>query len=195
MSRKSDIRNEMRKLRSALSAAERALASKTVCDELSRLGPLADALKSRADGVLAVYLASPAEIDLTPFIHEALGRGIALVSPRWNGVAYEPAVLKSLSPEHLRTGPMRILEPAAGDIVRPCDVAAWIIPALAFTEDGARLGYGGGWYDRMLSVADADSLKIGVAHAFQIVEELPAEPHDIRMDLLVTDSRDLALPD
>ena len=49
-------------------------------------------------------------------------------------------------------GPMNILEPAEADIVKPADVEVWVIPGLAFTKDGKRLGYGGGWYDRLLAV-------------------------------------------
>ena len=49
-------------------------------------------------------------------------------------------------------GPMNILEPAEADIVKPADVEVWVIPGLAFTKDGKRLGYGDGWYDRLLAV-------------------------------------------
>ena len=79
---------------------------------------------------------------------------------------------------------MNILEPAEAEIVSPLEVAAWIVPGLAFTRDGRRLGYGGGWYDRLLASARKGSLKIGVAHEFQVVEDLPHEPHDIRLDRL-----------
>ena len=68
---------------------------------------------------------------------------------------------------------------------------AWLIPGLAFTRDGGRLGYGGGWYDRLLKRAAKRAPKIGIAHGFQIVDELPTEPHDIRLTL-VASCEDLA---
>jgi 5,10-methenyltetrahydrofolate synthetase len=83
---------------------------------------------------------------------------------------------------------MNILEPAEADIVKPDEVGVWIIPGLAFTTDGNRLGYGGGWYDRLLAAASESARKIGVAHEFQIVDDLPHEPHDVRMDGIITNT-------
>ena len=187
MHSKEDIRREMRARRKALTPEERERASKAICEKLASI--LGTAETSGDLGVIAVYLASPDEIGLADFIREALGRGLAIVSPRWNGNTYDLAKIMSLAEKDLRRGPMHILEPAEADIVEPKDVAAWIVPGLAFTADGKRLGYGGGWYDRLLSSARSDSLKIGVAHGFQVVGDLPSEPHDIRLDRIVTERR------
>lgn len=70
----------------------------------------------------------------------------------------------------------------AGSVPRP---TAWVVPGLAFTRGGVRLGYGGGWYDRMLGVGTDPAQRIGVAYPFQVVEELPSEPHDVRLTGLV----------
>jgi 5-formyltetrahydrofolate cyclo-ligase len=59
---------------------------------------------------------------------------------------------------------------------------------LAFTRDGRRLGYGGGWYDRLLADAPRGAEMLGVAYSFQVVEDLPAEPHDITLTAVVDDS-------
>jgi len=177
----------MRARRKGLSDEERELASELVCARLCRGGAAGGTpLPFRAPGAVAVYLASPDEIDLSAFIREMLSRGVKVVAPRWNGETYELARLMGLSGECLRRGPMGIPEPAEAEVAKPADVAVWIIPGLAFTRDGRRLGYGGGWYDRLLASASADSLRIGVAHEFQVVEELPQEPHDIRIDCVVT---------
>ena len=177
----------MRALRRALAPGGRERASKAICDKLCRVGAIADATDpQRGGGPLAVYLASPDEIDLSGFILEMQGRGVAVVSPRWNGETYELARLRGLSEGDLRRGPMNILEAAEAETVDPSEVAVWIVPGLAFTNDGKRLGYGGGWYDRLLAAADKGSLKVGVAHEFQIVSDLPDEPHDIRLDRIVS---------
>ena len=64
----------------------------------------------------------------------------------------------------------------------------WIVPGLAFTRTGGRLGYGGGWYDRLLAGTDPSDILLGVAYPFQMVEELPSEPHDIRLtDVVVAE--------
>lgn len=185
---KDAIRQLMRARRRALTPKERERASKVICAKLitdDLISVAVDPLEG--GGAVAVYLATPDEIDLSNFIHEMLDRGVKVVAPRWNGETYELAKLKSLSEGDLRRGPMNILEPAEAEIVEPSEVAAWIVPGLAFTIYGDRLGYGGGWYDRLM--ANAKGFKIGVAHEFQIVEDLPHEPHDIRLIRIVTDDR------
>jgi len=73
----------------------------------------------------------------------------------------------------------RALDPLAVDVA--------IVPGLAFTVDGRRLGQGGGFYDRFLPLLRDECLTIGVCFAEQIVADLPIEPHDRRVDLVVTD--------
>jgi len=175
------MRRLMRARRKALTKEERERANAAIC---ARLGIAADS--SGASGPIAVYLASADEIDISDFIREALKRGVQVVAPRWNGETYELARLRGLAESDLRTGPMKIPEPAEAEIVHPSKVSTWIVPGLAFTKDGRRLGYGGGWYDRLLALSSGNSLKIGVAHEFQIADDLPHEPHDVRLDRIVT---------
>ena len=178
MTSKVDVRRMMRERRKALTPEERTAGSEVICAKLAALDFHAS---------IAVYLASPQEIDLSPLIRKMLESGVRVVSPRWNGETYELAVLKGLDEAYLRKGPMRILEPAEAEIVSPKEVAVWLVPGLAFTRNGKRLGYGGGWYDRLLAKAPKDSLKLGIAHAFQVVDDLPSEPHDILLTGVVDD--------
>ena len=185
---KDAIRRQMRARRRALTPEEREHASKVICAKLINDDLISVAVDQfDGGGAVAVYLATPDEIDLSDFIREMLDRGVKIVAPRWNGKNYELARLKSLAEGDLRRGPMGILEPAEEEIVNPSEVAAWIVPGLAFTIYGDRLGYGGGWYDRLM--ANAKGFKIGVAHDFQIVEDLPQEPHDIQLIRIVTEVR------
>ena len=175
---KDEIRRTMRERRRALTPEERTASSEIICAKLAALN---------FHSPIAVYLASPQEIDLSPFIRKMLTTGAKVVAPRWNGETYELAVLRGLDEAHLRQGPMRILEPAEAEIVSPKEVEVWLVPGLAFTRDGKRLGYGGGWYDRLLAGALKDSLKLGIAHAFQVVDDLPSELHDIRLTGVIDD--------
>ena len=187
MLNKDEIRRAMRERRRALTPEERTAASEIICAKLaadSDIGLRVDPFERGAP--IAVYLASPQEIDLSPFIRKMLAMGGKVVAPRWNGETYELAVLKGLDEAHLRQGPMGILEPAEAEIVQPDDVEVWLVPGLAFTRNGKRLGYGGGWYDRLLADAPKGSLKIGIAHAFQVVDDLPSEPHDILLSKAIT---------
>lgn len=70
----------------------------------------------------------------------------------------------------------------------PSVIDVVVVPGLAFTPDGDRLGQGGGWYDRFLMGLRPEATSIGVAFAPQIVAALPVEPHDVRVDKVVTDA-------
>ena len=179
MSNKDEIRRTMRERRKALAPEGRAYSSEAVCAKLVAL---------QFKSPIAVYLASPQEIDLSPFIRTMLTAGVKVVTPRWSGETYELAVLKGMDELHLRQGPMGILEPAEAEIVSPKEIEAWLVPGLAFTRSGKRLGYGGGWYDRLLAEAPKDAVKLGIAHAFQVVDDLPSEPHDIPLTGVIDDS-------
>ena len=184
--RKNEIRAAMKVRRKALTPEARKAASEIICAKLAADTDIALRIDPFECGSpIAVYLASPQEIDLSPFIRKMLAMGVKVVAPRWNGETYELAVLKGLDDAHLRKGPMGILEPAEAEIVSPEDVEVWLVPGLVFTRNGKRLGYGGGWYDRLLADAPKDAWKIGIAHAFQVVDDLPSEPHDILLSKVV----------
>ena len=186
---KTEIRQDMKARRRGLAADEKAAADAVICEKLrarSDIGEMLDPLDCGSP--LAVYLASSDEINIDPYIEYMLHAGVEVVAPRWNGETYELAKLKGLDDKNLRRGPMGIREPIDADIVEPKKVYAWIIPGLAFTMEGKRLGYGGGWYDRFLASAPKGAVKIGVAYSFQIVDDLPAESHDIPLTDVVDGS-------
>ena len=89
----------------------------------------------------------------------------------------------------LAEGLMGILEPKHSAI-RPVRVDipdAWLVPGLAFDEKGNRLGRGKGYYDQLLR--NARGVKVALAYDFQVLNEVPAEAHDVRMDFIVTETR------
>ena len=173
---KSEIRAAMRARRKTVTPAARAAVGKAISRRLfAENRELGAAIAKK--GPIAVYFASKEEIDLTAFITAALSFGCVLVAPRWNGTEYELACVENL--KALVKGPHGILEPPAGPVVRPEDVRAWLVPGLAFTGKGGRLGYGGGWYDRLLCKVPKRVPRIGIAYAFQLVDALQTEPHDI----------------
>lgn len=76
---------------------------------------------------------------------------------------------------------------AEARVVSPEDIAAIIVPGLAFTKAGQRLGRGGGYYDRYLASLPSATQKIGVCFSLQIVDGLPIESHDQKMDVVITE--------
>ena len=71
-------------------------------------------------------------------------------------------------------------DPAILDVV--------VVPGVAFTRDGHRLGQGGGWYDRFLPRLPERCTTIGVCFAEQVVDEVPVEDHDVAVDVVVSDA-------
>jgi 5-formyltetrahydrofolate cyclo-ligase len=66
------------------------------------------------------------------------------------------------------------------------DVQLMLVPGLAFSPDGRRLGRGGGYYDRLLANLPSGVPRLGVCFSFQVIPEIPTEPHDERVNALVT---------
>ena len=91
----------------------------------------------------------------------------------------------------LSTGAYGILEPREIKIALPEDIQVAIIPGIAFDKKGYRIGYGKGYFDRLLPKMNA--LKIALAFDFQLLDELPREKHDVKMDMIITDKRILRL--
>jgi 5-formyltetrahydrofolate cyclo-ligase len=72
------------------------------------------------------------------------------------------------------------------------DIELFVVPGVAFSTDGRRLGRGGGYYDETLALADR-ALAVGVAFDCCVEPEVPVDPHDRLVDVLVTESRTLVL--
>ncbi len=90
----------------------------------------------------------------------------------------------------LHRGSFGILEPKP-PFIHPLELAeieVVILPGVAFDELGHRLGYGGGYYDRLLKQAD-NQLLIGLAYESQIASAIPTLSHDVRVDMVVTEQR------
>jgi 5-formyltetrahydrofolate cyclo-ligase len=115
----------------------------------------------RSARVLMAYDAVGGEPDTAAFLAWCRSVGKSVVVPASDSAARPPVA------------------PGVPDVV--------IVPGLAFTVSGVRLGQGGGWYDRFLPDVRPDCTIIGVGFSTQVVEELPEERHDIRVHVVVTD--------
>jgi 5-formyltetrahydrofolate cyclo-ligase len=103
-------------------------------------------------------------------------------------------VFARAEPRELEPGPFGALEPPAGAREVPLDeIDCVVLPGVAFSEDGHRLGRGGGYYDATLARM-ARAARVGVAFDAQLVPTLPREPHDAALDAIVTEARLLLFP-
>ena len=129
---------------------------------------------------VATYFSVGDEFPTSSLIAECLSQGRIVCLPRWNAATglYEWAEFKQGAP--LRNGPMDIPEPAATRTVLPAEIDLYLAPGLAFDRSGTRIGYGGGWFDRLLAQAAPDAKIFGLCYPTQIsAETLPRQPHDI----------------
>lgn len=186
MKTKSEMRKEMRRLRKAVLPEDRKTASSRLLHNLMLFQEIFDAVMNRK--TFALYLATSEELDVGGMA-ELLWRQRSVVAvPRWNPEEKCYSLAELAEGDDVVEGPHGVREPKDFRPVAPEDVDVWIVPGLAFNRDGRRLGYGGGWYDRMLAKAGPKALVVGVAYGFQIfneLEELPQEPHDRRVDCVV----------
>jgi len=180
---KSLLREQIRARLKSIPAAERAVTSPQICMRMK-----ASSAWQTARAVL-LFFPLPSEPDISPLFTDALTSGKLLALPRFNTTtnAYEPVQVRDLARE-LVTGPFGVREPTADCPLAPMnrlDLA--LVPGLGFDARGHRLGRGKGHYDHLL--AGFTGMKIGVAFDFQIVTEVPAEPHDIVLAAVVTPTR------
>lgn len=175
--RKAALRRSVRDARRAMTPDRRHATSVAIC---SRLRLLPELLTIR---VALVYAAANLEVDIEPAAAELRRRGVRTLYPRVRGEDLDLVPVGDTDP--LVAGHRGIREPL-GQSADPTLVDAVVVPGVAFDLRGRRLGQGGGHYDRLLPRI-GDALRVGVAFACQIVPRIPDEPHDIAMDLLVTD--------
>lgn len=183
---KDALRLRFRAMRDAIGAEERARSSQRIADLVEGLPEYA-----RATNVL-LYAAFGSEVETRVLRERALGRGKRVFLPRM--------VERRLEIHEWRPGdplaPNRygIPEPLASvPSANPVSLDLIVVPGLAFDRRGARLGYGGGYYDRLLgSVPHA--FRVGVCYARQLVPELPSTHLDAPMDCVVTEEGVNPLP-
>lgn len=178
-SEKAEIRKVMLERRRLVGPDERKAASAAVCAAIMAREDVKSAVSARYP--FAVYVAMPDEIDLSPLVEAIWAEGVTLAVPCWLADEKRYGLAAYTSTTTLAAGRHGIPEPVEPCVVAPETVGVWIVPGLAFTCDGRRVGYGGGWYDRYLEVASPDSVSLGVAYRFQIVDDLPCDEHDIRV--------------
>ena len=177
---KAALRAELRLRRAALSNEEQTRRNRHVCD---RLLPLLDGVKA-----LLLFYPKEGEIDLRPVFHAAKERGIPCAFPRCGKEKGAMDFYYVDSLEDLVEGKFGLREPKldATPVTEFTDALA-VVPALAFDRSGHRIGYGGGYYDRYLQKHGVRS--VGVIYEEHLSDSLPHEPHDVPVDVIVTEGR------
>ena len=138
---------------------------------------------------IALYSPIQNEVDTATIRDHALGAGKIVYYPRIQENRIE--LMQVNSTEALTNGHLGILEPTGERRLSAADRmgVAVIVPGLVFDSQGDRIGRGAAWYDRLLSEIGKSVISVGLAYDFQIVEEVPADTWDQRVDYVITERR------
>lgn len=196
MDEKKSIRETVRKKRDSMTAGSVEAKSSAIAENLMGI------IEYRKAKAVLFYAAKGNEVATRNLIEKALKEGKRVLLPITNAAAREIEVAEITDYDSdLKKGAFGIMEPNTDRKMKTSGaeagekIDAVIVPGIAFDREGHRLGYGHGYYDKLLHRLAGNEngrkgsiVKIGLAYDCQIVEKLPRESHDLPMDLIVTET-------
>ncbi len=179
---KSEIRRMILKQRNSFSKKE-------ICDK-----KILNKLISECENYnkIFVYISYSSEVDTLEFISYMLEMGKEIFVPVCNISTTTMHISRIKSLNELHKNAYGILEP---DIIDNCndEVEVVVFPGVAFDISGSRIGYGKGYYDKYISKLKYSPYKIGICYDFQLLNEIPSEIHDIKLNKIITESRTVSV--
>lgn len=178
--RKKGLRQKMLAMRRALSANETESRSSSLKENILSLPEYKNAKKIMA------FLAMKGESNLDGFIRQALLDGKEVYIP----VCLPERQMEAgrlIDMEHFEKGPLGLRNlPAGYEVTSPESLDLVLIPGLAVSQEGIRLGMGAGYYDRYLARVPFEK-RVAVLWDFQVIPDIPSEPFDQKIAKIVTD--------
>lgn len=180
--KKKELRRSMLRLRNEMDPDEKAKMDLQLAERFLALDSVQKA------STVYVYLSYGTEIATSALMERLLAAGKSVAAPRVDGSSMAFYLIRGM--QDTERGYKGIPEP--GKACRKCQdkEAVMLMPGLAFTADGDRIGYGGGFYDRFLS-EEPDHPTIALGYPFQLLDELPTERHDHMIDEIILPDRKL----
>jgi 5-formyltetrahydrofolate cyclo-ligase len=184
--KKFSIRKDIQKDLDALDEQNRVKKTEAIA---KRLFEFANFLESK---IVLFYMNKKHEIVTLNMIKISFELGKILILPAFDAGKHEMQLFKVDNVDaDLKNGPRAILEPNP-DVckmvpIEHIDLA--IIPGIAFDEKGGRIGYGKGYYDRLIPKLSITTRKVAFAFESQIVQQIPMESHDKFVDIIITENR------
>ena len=173
---KQSLRRQIRQQKRAMTEEQIVSASRRLGEKLA-----ASDLYQQAKTIYG-YLPYNQEVRTMPMLQRALEDGKRVAVPKCYGDEMRFIYLDDLS--QVETGYCGIPEPIADEPVANDPTALVLMPGLAFTERGDRMGSGGGFYDKFLA-AEPNHPTLALCYAFQVVEHIPTEEYDIPVDCVL----------
>lgn len=174
------LRRRMRDRRVALTHSEQLQAAQALAERVLSLPGWSVGMRA------GLTLAFDGEVDTTPLMTALWARGVEVFLPVIDRQHSRLSFVGHLPQAPLQPNSFGIPEPVDGQRVGADQLDVLFVPLVAVDTQGNRVGMGGGFYDRTLAGGDRPYL-LGMAHAFQQVSALPAQPWDVPLDALVTD--------
>ena len=171
---KRNIRKGVRSKIAELSAEEKLHLSTQIFNKITDLEDIKNA------SVIAIFASLSDEPQTAAFI-EQISLHKRVVIPRIEGDEMD---FYDIS-EGVALGAYNIMEPIATTPIEPSEIDVMIVPGVAFTHEGARLGRGKGFYDKYLSRKGFRAHTIGVCYPCQVLDEIATEPHDKRVNCII----------
>ena len=176
------IRKNIQKARDDLTCCSRLSLSFSIVDKLMGLNAY------KASKEILAYYPFRSEIDTTIIIRNALKQKKKIILPRVNGKKLDLYYIKDLKND-LAPGSFDIMEP----IPSRCTIASHknidiiLVPGVGFDRNFNRLGYGGGFYDKLLEGLPVKTPRIALAFNLQLIENIPIMAHDLKVDIIITE--------
>jgi 5-formyltetrahydrofolate cyclo-ligase len=183
---KSELRKSVVERRASMSLPARQTANRSISKRVLAMGGFND-----AQTVMA-YMSIAAEFSTMEFVRATLAQGKILVLPKVNRDEKKLDLFRVKNIDtHLTPGVWEILEPNPErcEKILAEDIEFVLVPGVAFDVHCNRLGYGGGFYDRLLDDLGPFASLVAPAFALQIVERVPIEEHDIPLNVIITEDQ------
>jgi len=182
---KKGIRKEILKKRDEMSHDIRTTKDVFIKNRLFSLREFMDAK------IVFFYASFRSEVETLSMIKESLEMGKRVVLPKVQREGHRVMLYEITDISELSLGHMGIPEPSFSNARSlSLDVVNLIvIPGVAFDYSGNRLGYGGGYYDMLLAQKKRKIPIVALAYEEQLVDQIPSEPHDVKIDIILTDKR------
>lgn len=174
---KAELRKEIKNRLEAFSADEKAFADKQIFENLLSLPQYCDARS------VFVYLNTPSEVDTSLIIKNCFKLGKEVFVPKLENenmlmVRYTKSTI-------IKQNKFGIFEPVSLDYINLKQPYISIVPLVGFDNGLNRLGHGKAYYDKFFK--DVSTIKIGIAYECQKVDAISAQPHDVKMDLIISE--------
>lgn len=181
---KKELRKRIQNKRNSLPIWDRKKRSKIIAEKF-----FGTAYYNNSNNILIFY-PFRSEVDVTIIIRHALKNKKNIILPRIHDQELKLFYVDNLK-KQLERGAYGIMEPIIG-LCRPAkisDIDLVVVPGISFDKNLNRLGYGGGYYDKLLLHIPEGVKKIALCFDIQVVDSIPVSEHDIKVDILITDTK------